>query len=275
MSKNGPHWTGVARLIRDKLEEPLRWKKPRRVFVNSMSDLFHESLVNEEIAAVFGVMAATPRHTYQILTKRAARMLDWFRWATNARINDATREALGRDDFAALPTQRHGMVCTDWPLSNVWLGVSVEDQQRADERIPYLLAMPAVVRFVSAEPLLEEIDLRVFLTCKTPISWCIVGGESGPGSRPFDLAWARSLLAQCREADVRAFFKQAGRVVVDSEWLAGTYAPEDKRTLTAVSALGLADGATAPNLVLLKDAKGGNLAELPGEFHVREFPRSA
>lgn len=166
-------WTGVVRLVPDHLADPLRWKRPRRVFVNSMSDLFHERLSNEEIAAVFGVMAASPKHTFQVLTKRAARMKEWFAWLDAT----ATGESSWRcADYCQIAAMKAGvserlmlheikgtLKCWNWPLPNVWLGVSVEDQRRAEERIPLLLKTPAAVRFVSAEPLLGPVDLSPWM----------------------------------------------------------------------------------------------------------------
>lgn len=183
----------------DRLDIPLHWKKPRRVFVNSMSDLFHEQVPDLFIKQVVATMTVTPWHTYQILTKRPARMLAFY---THAQ---------------------------PWPtlvLPNVWLGVSVEEQRAADERIPLLLQTPAAVRFVSAEPLLGPIDLSKCLTRRTEVSfpisafgaarettwpglnWIIVGGESGPRHRPMDLEWARSLRDQCVKAKVPFYYKQ-------------------------------------------------------------------
>lgn len=174
----------------ERLDAPLHWRKPRRVFVNSMSDLFHENVASSFIADVFRVMARTPQHTYQILTKRPERM-----WALVTANNEIT-----------VPT-----------LPNVWLGVSVENQHWADERIPVLLRTPAAVRFISAEPLLGPVDLSLWTGCKDPtcdctswLDWVIVGGESGRVRRPFELEWARSLRDQCRDAGVAFFFKQAG-----------------------------------------------------------------
>lgn len=234
VGKQGPRWTGKVVLDAETLGEPLGWKKPRRVFVNDMSDLFHEALADEQIAAVFGVMAACPQHTFQLLTKRAERMAAWFEWITARRSTIA--EALGGHigktwtianrlfDLAEksaprlpLPEDR------PWPLPNVSIGVSVEDQQRADERIPYLLRVPAVVRFVCVEPLLGPVDLttvdqgascdllnaldgawrnrafgsRPYRERDARVDWTIIGGESGPGARPMDPAWARSIVEQC------------------------------------------------------------------------------
>ncbi|MFE3031537.1 DUF5131 family protein [Streptomyces canus] len=207
----------------DALTEPLRWRKSRRVFVNSMSDLFHAHVPVEFITDVWRTMQATPQHTYQILTKRAARL---------PRVLDRVHEALGLTE----------------PLPNVWLGVSVESQKYADLRIPALLETPAAVRFLSCEPLLGPIDLSPWLrpapgcgrvdpedgTCTHPDAmtpechrwadcpartryedwggpdWVIVGGESGPKARAMHPKWARQIRDACDVAGVPFFFKQWG-----------------------------------------------------------------
>jgi protein gp37 len=182
----------------DRLDQPLRWKRPRRVFVNSMSDVFHESVSNEFIDRMFAVMALSPQHTFQILTKRANRMLEYSR-----RIADGLDHGLARAfaNHRPMPTQDWR-----WPLPNVWLGVSVENQHFLS-RIDVLKDVPAALRFVSFEPLLEDLGAVIL----DRIGWCIVGGESGNGARPFDLAWARSIIKQCRAAGVPVFIKQLGR----------------------------------------------------------------
>lgn len=187
-----PHWTGEVRFLPERLEEPLHWKKPRRIFVCDMGDLFHESVVWHHLARIFGIIARCPHHTFQILTKRAARMKRFF---------DETEPRL----TAGIPQD-------NWPLPNVWLGVSVENQHFADERIPLLLDTPAAVRFVSAEPLLGPVNLH-FNWLRSGLGWLICGGESGPNARPMHPAWARSLRDQCQAASVPFFFKQWG------EWL--------------------------------------------------------
>ena len=179
-------WTGELRLVEAALGQPLRWRRPRRIFVNSMSDLFHENLPDAAIDRVVGVMARAPQHRFMALTKRADRMRRYFDAA-------ATRE----------------------PLANLWLGVSVEDQARAEERIPQLLATPAALRFLSCEPLLGPLDLRAGLGAPIAggaagVDWVIAGGESGPGARPMHADWARALRDQCRDAGVPFFFKQWG-----------------------------------------------------------------
>jgi protein gp37 len=219
---SGPGF-GVA-LHPHTLGEPRRWRRPRRIFVCSMADLFHARVPDAFIAQVFATMAATPQHTYQVLTKRPGRM---------ARLlgSDAFPQAVFDHTVAA-----HGATSLTWPLSNVWLGTSVEDQQRANQRIPNLLAAPAVTRFLSCEPLLGPIDLglassqqtaptngrgltrtTVHLThcCQRPLRdaelhWIIAGGESGPSHRPVDPAWVRSLRDQALTGKVAFFFKQWG-----------------------------------------------------------------
>jgi len=214
MTSQGPKWTGKLQLVHTALNEPGFWKKPSRVFVNSMSDLFHEAVPDEFIEKVFVVIARHPQHTFQVLTKRPQRMHDiMVRWQSRGWMR----------------AQDYGMP------ANVWLGVSVEDQAAADERIPLLLTTPAAVRWVSAEPLLGPVDFTN-ITAARPrgveqwdalrrqyddeiggggprVDWVVVGGESGPGARPMHPGWARSLRDQCEAAGVPFFFKQWG------EWL--------------------------------------------------------
>ncbi|MDB5056147.1 MAG: Phage protein Gp37/Gp68 [Bacilli bacterium] len=213
----------------DKLDQPLKWKKPRKIFVNSMSDLFHESVPFEFIFAVWARMIGAPQHIYQILTKRPARMLEFFKWNEQQPVRIETY------------------------LPNIWVGVSVENQKAADERIPLLLQTPAAIRFLSCEPLLGEVRiLNHLMSGKQPakcgncgrghgftrcpnyggisktdkeygceefkrvnfaIDWVIVGGESGHGARPMHPEWARSLRDQCQAAGVSYFFKQWGELV--------------------------------------------------------------
>lgn len=217
---SGPGF-GIA-MHPDTLAAPFAWRTPRKVFVNSMSDLFHAGVTNEFIARVFAVMAATPQHTYQVLTKRPARM----------------RSLLNSEPFQSF-TAVHLMLGSDiplkerpeltWPLPNVWLGTSVEDQKRADLRIPALRDTQAAKRFLSCEPLLGPVNLRAAWVPRKPgpytltdmagmlrwsddvgVDWVIVGGESGAGYRPMDLDWARSLRDQCTDAGVPFLFKQIG-----------------------------------------------------------------
>jgi protein gp37 len=220
-------WNGKVRFLEERLTQPLKWRKPRRVFVNSMGDLFHENVADDDIDRVFAIMAMTPQHTYQVLTKRPERMRKYTSDpAVAGRIWDA---AVRLDCEFHLPESHPGYrVLLDGagfrlPLPNIWLGTSVEDQKRANERIPHLLNTPAAVRFLSMEPLLEEVDLYrggfSFLhRIKSPtgkqherLDWIICGGESGPSARDMDPAWARSLRDQCQAAGVPFFMKQMSR----------------------------------------------------------------
>jgi protein gp37 len=191
---NGLDWTGVVRTLPDRLDKPLRWRKPRRIFVDSQSDLFHDAVPDEFIAQVFAVMAATPRHTYQLLTKRHGRM----------------RSLLNVGRFfeqVVYESETYDLARVPWPLPNLWLGVSVEDQKRADLRVPALLHTPAAVRWISAEPLLGPVDLSPYLA---ELDWVVAGGESGPGARLAVPHWFRQMRDQCAAADVPFLFKQWG-----------------------------------------------------------------
>lgn len=245
--ENGIDWTGKVNLLEERLTEPMRWKKPAKVFVNSMSDLFHKDVPDDFIARVFAIMALTSQHTYQILTKRHARMRSLvggpckcghqpgehlrskMAWA----VSQANPNRIpGVPDNAEQLVYGRGI----WPLPNVHLGVSVEDQKWADIRIPALLETPAAIRFLSCEPLLGPVDLDDYLLVPCPcckgephddgcgpcdsagcdtgfvrgIHWVIAGGESGPKARPAHTDWFRSLRDQCIEANVPFLFKQHG-----------------------------------------------------------------
>jgi protein gp37 len=208
----------------ERLEQPLHWRKPRRIFVCSMGDLFHEDVPFEFIARVFGYMHSARQHTFQVLTKRAKRMFDFVDWYS--------REWLaGFSD--AYPRE----------YPHVWLGVTAENQATADERIPLLLQTPAAVRFVSVEPMLGAINIRRSLgrEYRRPgmtgswfsavpesrevrlIDWVICGGETGPGARPVHLDWVRSLRDQCQTARVPFHFKQWGEYCAPSQMPEATY----------------------------------------------------
>lgn len=253
-------WTGKLTFVEEKLAEPLKVRKPTTWFVNSMSDLFHESVPDEWIDRVFAVMALSPHHTFQVLTKRSARMRAYLARLESQREgfsgfaaerNAAARlylEAQNLNWFVDSPGDGAYLLSRwpGWPLPNVWLGVSAEDQRRADERVPDLLATPAAVRFVSAEPLLGPIDfesmpfaegdprhkwsaltgqaimhatgedghpdftVRLTKPFKPRLDWIIVGGESGPGARPMHPDWAREIRDACAAAGVAYLFKQWG-----------------------------------------------------------------
>jgi protein gp37 len=212
----GARWTGAVKFIEDHLDMPLRLRRPRRIFVNSMSDLFHESIPTAWIDRIVAVMALAPQHTFQVLTKRPELMRSYF--ADQRTYNRVLRVA---DGELRMKRPRLGSIPIDRPPApNIWLGTSVEDQATANERIPALLQAPARTRFLSCEPLLGPLDLTPWLhvghqvmdfpRVRWGLHWVIVGGESGLGARPMDLAWARSLRDQCWEADVPFFFKQVG-----------------------------------------------------------------
>lgn len=265
-TSRGPAWTGEIRLVEEALEQPLRWRKPRRIFVASMSDPFHPGVPEEFLDRMFAVMSLCPQHVFQLLTKRAAAMAKYF----------ADPDVWARMEMSArrMYRKRHNRQiagkCLSGPLRNVWLGVSVEDQRSADERIPLLMRTPAAVRWLSCEPLLSAIDLRnleiprrygtALLDCLTcdlkthqqevfagppagtgPIDWVVTGGESGPGARGCDVAWIRAIVAQCLVARIPVFVKQLG-------------------------AHPFGGG------VAQSDSKGGNPQEWPSDLRVREFP---
>ncbi|WP_427452222.1 phage Gp37/Gp68 family protein [Litorimonas sp. WD9-15] len=245
-------WTGKIGIAPDRVwEQPLRRKKPTTYFVNSMGDLFHPNVPDAAIDRAFAVMALSPQHTFQILTKHPLRMRAWFStfdrdinfesssWPEIQRIerrvendDDVHASQKHHDETARLEAALYSDV---WPLANVHLGVSVEDQRRADLRIPVLLDTPAAVRFISAEPLLGPVDLEqveingnfylldflrgekldIMADCVEPtktakLDWVIVGGESGPDARPMHPDWARRIRDACEGAEVPFFFKQWG-----------------------------------------------------------------
>jgi protein gp37 len=268
-TESGIDWTGRVNLLHDRLLQPLRWRKPETVFLNSLSDLFHKNVPDDFILQVFAVMAVTPRHTYQALTKRHGRM----------------RSLLNRESFAedvralAWSLEGHSARRVQWPLPNVHLGVSAESQHWLDIRVPALLQTPAAVRWVSAEPLIGPLsfwpedheghdrdDIGEFggwtwtcLDCSGPedenpripwktydrsegigVDWVVAGGESGPGARRCELEWLRTLRDECAAANVPFFAKQLGSVL--------------GRELGAGS-------------------KGGDMDHWPEDLKIREFPR--
>lgn len=247
-SKAGPVWTGEVRFNEAELLKPLSWKRPRKIFACAHGDLFHPDVPDAWIDQVFAVAALCPHHVVQVLTKRSARMREYMSKAAG-RIADAIialRRQRG-DDGVVVPLPHVAPGAPWWPLPNVWLGVSAEDQERADERLPDLLATPAAVRFLSAEPLLGPIDLTAAWHTENALSsecwgqcgwcpaghpplhncqngrpslyegrfqsgldWVIVGGESGPGARPMHPDWARLIRDACADAGVAFHFKQHG-----------------------------------------------------------------
>jgi protein gp37 len=258
------NWTGKVNVVESVLEKPLKKKKPTMYFVNSMSDLFHEAVPFEVIDKVFAVMALCPQHTFQVLTKRPARMVEYFKhldedieeirqaaeiivcdhaeyFHITKKLKGEAKEHIGPIEITSqlLPQLKqagwgwdvsyfdHGKESNlvyegELPFKNIWLGVSVENQKTANERIPLLLQVPAAVRFLSCEPLLGPVDLSFNVQFEHPdnegygieaikgVDWIIVGGESGNNARPMHPDWAQSLRDQCQMAGVAFFFKQFG-----------------------------------------------------------------
>jgi protein gp37 len=271
------HFNGIVRTDEYALPVPLGWRKPRRVFVDSMSDLFHPAVPFEFIDRVLAVAALTPRHTYQLLTKRAERAAEYFGQLTPERLIDVAAEDYGDDGWTfagnwidgwsmpkEVPNDGNPLNGTvkRWPLPNVWMGTTVEDQERADERIPHLLRVPAAVRFLSCEPLLGPVDLRLVASTfgerhrAYDLDWVIGGGESGQLARLSNLRWLRSLVQQCRAAGVAVYIKQRGR----RPYIASCATPD----------------CTHPDChtewLRLRDHKGGDMTEWPADLQVREMP---
>lgn len=260
------HWTGKVELVESHLADPLKWRKPRRIFVNSMSDLFHEELTNDAIDEVFAVMAQSPQHTFQILTKRPERMLSYL---SHPDCENAIDEA-GMYRFGWCHSNIEGR----WPLPNVHLGVSVENQSTADARIPLLLKTPAAIRFISYEPALGPVNFEGLGLCRDwrdgtaqelpRIDWVIVGGESGPNARPFDVQWARNIIRQCRDSGTACFVKQMGSVPIAAacrqlhyEWGEGNFEYYKGADFWRIK---------------LKSRSGSDPSEWPDYLRVQEFP---
>lgn len=250
-------WTDKMNLDEEALQIPLKKKKPTMYFVNSMSDLFHEDVPDEFIGRVFHTMGVAHQHTFQVLTKRAERMCAF----VNAWVNRPFRDPARMGE----------------PFDNVWLGVSVENKQHGLPRIEHLLKTPAAVRFLSVEPLLEDLGhIEKFLYSKLHqhhsnpamatkiVDWVIVGGESGHGSRPCNVQWIRNIIKQCKDANVSAFVKQLGGNIIDHDTTSADNFPEE---------MCWPDGTrTDGHQVILKNKKGGDSDEWPRDLRVREMP---
>ena len=281
------------------LAQPLHWCKPRRVFVCSMTDLFGEWVTDEQIDRVFAVMALTPQHTFQVLTKRPERMRAYL-------ASEVLRAPMaGIEEVADRMANGLRLRLPDpmpWPLPNVWLGTSVENQRCADERIPHVLATLAAVHFISVEPLLEAMNLRGYrdpvkrtndanylsptlcvdehgaLYERPALDWVVAGGESGPHARPFDLGWARSLRDQCAAAGVPFFMKQVGARVLGPDnppvlrrWILA----DGERTGEWVPLIiGRNAGVRPENAIgwVSANTHGADPAEWPDDLRKREFP---
>lgn len=301
-SNGGARWTGKIMFVEAHLFDPIRWKKPARIFVDSMSDLFHEGVTDAQLDTIFAVMALADRHVFQVLTKRPARMREYVSGAdlrariaaqANAimRSRQTTRgfdhalshRFLWREIETAVTgewlNRLSGIADDQWPLPNVWLGVSVENQAAADERIPILFDTPAAVRFLSCEPLLSSVDLIPFLydevegttmpdyssprSSDRGLSWVIIGGESGPNARSCDVNWIRDIVDLCKATGVRPFVKQLG-----SE--PGIHAGEDE--YDAGFSFHHYDAVNKLHIKKLHDSHGGDWNEWPEDLRVREFP---
>jgi len=295
-SKAGPVWTGEVRFNAQWLSQPLQHRRGRMIFVAAHGDLFHDKVETAWLDQIFAVMALCPQHVFQVLTKRPERALAYLGDPpTVARVYDIVMDMAVLDEVPVLLTVP-GVVPTTvpkgwqvvslgaWPLANVWLGTSVEDQTRADERIPQLLATPAAVRWISAEPLLGPVDLnRIHEHFETmgggsldtwesaingkrfdpwsdgdidgmpKLDWVVVGGESGSGARPMHPDWANALRAQCASACVPFFFKQ---------W--GSWAPTGFRSTEASGDTRVAwpDGSVGPGEAAARGGPGEHLAHL-------------
>jgi len=279
-TKGGPRWTGESRLWHRDLTIPLRLRTPAKIFVCDMGDLFFEGNSDEDIDQVFGVMWACewlgrgentyPGHVFQVLTKRIDRARDYLaqdrsqQWAYAAVRHGGGSNPDAIWDQVALKKRVH---------PRIWLGVSAENQEAADERIPVLLETPAAVRFVSAEPLLGPVAFHCLFSARhslddAPLDWIICGGESGPGARPCALEWLESIVKQGREADVPIFVKQMGAFVVSEQRACATDA-EAKETFGRDSRwlwrAGLAKD----------DRKGQSLMGIEEHNRVRMFPGDA
>ncbi|MDX0601667.1 DUF5131 family protein [Sinorhizobium medicae] len=245
-SKAGPVWTGEMCFNRQWLDQPLRWSKPRMIFVCAHGDLFAEGVPGLWIDHVFSVMALAPQHTFQVLTKRPQRMREYFtgRRANFGRASEVLHEHISHGLSEAEHQDAVDLLdlfdSMGKILPNVWLGVSVEDQKRADERIPILLDTPAAVRWISAEPLLGPISFRWaawqllskmeatnHLDGLRRLDWVVAGGESGAGARPMHPDWARKLRDQCAEAQVPFLFKQWREWVPQVGAVEGWTIPDD------------------------------------------------
>lgn len=230
----------------NRLAEPFKRKKPTTYFVNSMSDLFHNSVTDAQLDIIFAVMALTPQHSYQVLTKRPERMLKYFEWCERRHNLEGKPVSFCRVDAIEQSMYRwsYSAQIEVFPLPNVLLGVTIENQKAVRDRSSQLhqLNQSGWKTFYSVEPLLESVDLS--LNCY-PVNWVIVGGESGTKARPFNLDWAREVQHQCEHSGIPYFFKQPGSNAWDG----------DRK--------------------LPKHAKDDKLSEVPLDLQIREFPTVA
>lgn len=252
-------FNGKIKLHEERLKIPLGWKNPRRVFVDSMSDLFHAGVPFDFVDRVFAVMALCPQHTFQVLTKRPERMAEYLTSRGRAK---RIWSSVGIIDPSVIDIEGKNVEWSCGIPVNVWLGTSIENQETADERIPHLLKCPAALRFLSYEPALGPVDLEQWIpraqrdfghsAIGLAISWVIAGGESGHGARPANIEWFRSMRDQCKAAGVAFFMKQLGAACYKSVKDDGSHPP--------------------CRAYDYRDAKGGDPSEWPEDLRVREFP---
>lgn len=246
----GGQWNNKIKVVPDHLTDPLRWRRPRRIFVNSMSDLFHEAVPEHFIDSVFAVMALADHHIFQILTKRPERMMTYMQGLLE-RSRDIAQSAVslwgGKDPDAVWELVQRRIA--EGPLPNVWMGTSIGNQAAADERMPFLMRTPAAVIWISVEPMIGPVNLmewlweptgdwrthngkrqmKMILPAGQRLGWVVLGGESGEGSRPMHPNWARQVRDQCKQAGVPFFFKQWGEFVDDGNNPLPTPYPEKLR----------------------------------------------
>lgn len=262
-------FTGEVRCHEEALAQPFRMREPTRIFVNSMSDTFHEAVPEDFLDLMFVTMALCPQHTFQVLTKRPDRAAAYLGDRTRrlARWAYALGISIDRAGHRFTSYQEGAFIANEWaqgkrwPLPNVWIGTSVEDQARADTRIIELANVPAAVRFLSCEPLLGPVDVFAELrrlrdmdaepkpgSGNKYLHWVIAGGESGPKAGATDLAWIRGIVRDCKAAKVPVFVKQLGAHPF--------YTRDDERVDMEP-----------------EDRKGGDMAEWPKDLRIREYPK--
>lgn len=247
-------WSGKVVTVPKLLDQPLRWTRARRIFVNSMSDLFHADVPRDFIATVYGVAVGCPQHVFQVLTKRPDGAKVWYEWFAERQAQNPVllryRKHDGSEGRVVLSADR-------WPPPNLWFGVSAENQKTYDQRMPTLMTIPAAVRWLSLEPLLGPIDLRLGLAKP---DWVVVGGESGQGARECNVDWIRDIVRQCQEHRVPVFVKQLGAELRGDPWMKvnGKIMVMDDRM-----------GTVWP---VVDHPKGGDPEEWPEDLRVRQYP---
>ncbi|KKN73191.1 hypothetical protein LCGC14_0403640 [marine sediment metagenome] len=262
-------WNGHVFCDESALEIPLHWRKPRMIFSDSMGDMFHKSVPFEFIDKVMGIIVNCPQHTFQILTKRAKRMWEYF----DGLFQDY-RHSSGVFDLDAA-----GKITDILPLLNLWLGVTAENQEQADKRIPILLQIPAAVRFVSIEPMLGAVDLSLFGTVPKSwgvgychiadlLDWVIVGGESGPGARYCPVDNIRDVVKQCKAAGVPVFVKQMHLWKVRINKILGQKEPKENIYFETIKDAKDWWSECKPKRVLIKD-----INQFPEDLRIRQYPK--